>query len=105
MLNKVLLATAMVLSALALVVSVTHKGPAGPPGPQGLQGGTGRNAETAHLGMCFSSSTDSATGDISGILLMPPVLTDGVPSCPGGQFVSIVPQPSIASAQGNGAAS
>ncbi len=107
MLNRILAAVAVVVSALALVVSVTHRGPSGPPGPQGRQGqqgSTGHSAETAHLGICFSDYIDSATTDVGAIVLESPVLTNGVPSCPDGQFVSIVPQPDIASAQGNGAA-
>lgn len=92
-LQKILLATALAASLVALVVSITHKGPSGPPGPQGPQGQTGRNAEVAHLGMCFDVGTDSSTGDVAYVLLTSPLSVDGVPSCPSGSFVSIVPQP------------
>jgi len=87
--------TACVLAGAALAVSLTHSGPRGRPGPPGLQGQTGHNAEVAHLGLCVNLAVQT------GVVYLPvdtanpvtsPVLTDGVPSCPSGQFVSVVPQ-------------
>lgn len=88
---------ACILAGTALGVSVSHEGPRGPQGPAGPQGQTGRAAETAHLGVCWNMenvidnavTADPANPYAGGIST--PVLTDGVPSCPVGQFVSIVP--------------
>jgi hypothetical protein len=89
-----------VLAAVALAVSLTHHGPQGTrgEGARGIQGSTGQNATVAHLGVC---EQDAATwlanfGNYSPGTYMPqlitaPVLTSGVPSCPVGSFVSIVP--------------
>ena len=89
---SVLSAVACILAGAALAVSLLHAGPAGPGGPQGPagpQGQTGRNAEVAHLGFCDVGM--AASMDVP--VLLPPVLIDGVASCPNGSFVSIVPQP------------
>jgi hypothetical protein len=88
------------LSGVALGYSITHAGPQGPTGPtgprgaQGQQGNTGQNAEVAHLGMCFSITTLTvdSTVIVTGVNLYSPVLTDGVPGCPSGSFVSVVPE-------------
>lgn len=82
---------ACILAGTALAVGLNREGPTGPRGPQGQ---TGRDAEVAHLGLCVNIATQT------GVLYLPvdtanpvtsPTLTDGVPSCPSGQFVSIVP--------------
>jgi hypothetical protein len=91
---------ACILAGAALAVSLTHAGPRGLRGPEGPQGATGRNAEIAHLGFCYQSNYDSTTSDVSGIYIGAPALTDGVPSCPNGQFISIVPQAATAGAGG-----
>ena len=52
---------------------------------------TDRQANVSHLGLCFQTDTDPSTGDLDYVLLVPPQATDGVPSCPAGSFVSIVP--------------
>ena len=96
--SRALLAAAVVLSALALLVSVTHRGPSGPTGPAGPpgpQGSTGHNAETAYLGICWNMDTYLNSGGTDWVgALTAPVLSAGTPSCPTGQFVSVVPQPS-----------
>ncbi|HMH89662.1 MAG TPA: hypothetical protein VK586_01125 [Streptosporangiaceae bacterium] len=104
MLARIISLIACAFAGAALGVSVAHGGPSGPRGPQGApgpQGQTGRNAETAHLGVCVNITA----GNMGFLQLSTsawnldqpvtaPVLTDGVPSCPSGQFVSIVPQAS-----------
>jgi hypothetical protein len=95
MFEKISAVVACVLAGAALVVSLTHHGPIGPRGAQGVQGPqgqTGKDAEVAHLGVCWSFTYDSTTGDVSSVDLSGPDLTDGVPSCPSGSFISIVPQ-------------
>lgn len=85
---------ATVLAGAALVVSLTHSGPTGvrgPTGPQGPAGNTGHSATVAHLGVCVS--TDSSQSYVTAVTV--PVVMAGVPSCPIGSFISIVP------AQGN----
>lgn len=96
--GDILGAVAVALSAAALTVSLTHHGTPGSrglQGPAGPRGDTGRDAEVAHLGVCVN------IGVQTGVLYLPvqvadpitsPLLTDGVPSCPAGQFVSVVPQ-------------
>jgi hypothetical protein len=91
---------ACILAGAALAVSLTHSGPRGLQGPAGPQGTTGRNAQIAHLGLCWQFTNDTTTGDVSGVYLGAPTLSDGVPSCPSGQFISIVPQPATAGAGG-----
>lgn len=95
-----LAATALAVAALA--VSLLHAGPTGPRGPQGSPGDTGKSATVAHLGLCEIGMPDWIN-DISNyspgssqyptLMVTAPVLTDGVPSCPTGTFVSIVPAP------------
>lgn len=94
-LRTVLAAAACLFAAAALAVSLTHAGPRGlqgARGPQGPQGETGRDAEVAHLGVCVVATPDNMTGDMSFVNVTSPQLIDDVPSCPVGQFVSIVPQ-------------
>ena len=95
MFTKIAAAAAVLLAAAALAVSLTHAGPKGAAGAAGPAGHTGQNAEVAHLGLCINMAVQT------GVVYLPvdtadpitaPVLTDGVPSCPAGQFVSIVPQ-------------
>jgi hypothetical protein len=93
----VLAAIAVLLSAAALFAAVSRSGPAGPTGPRGplgTAGQTGKSAQVAHLGLCWNFNTwsDGQAGLTTNDLLTAPVLTDGVPSCPDGQFVSIVPE-------------
>ena len=91
---------AAALGAAALAVSLTHSGPAGTQGPRGQQGApgqAGKAAETAHLGLCVNMAVQTGVvympvNSYNGSPVSSPVLTDGVPSCPSGQFVSIVPQ-------------
>ncbi len=93
---------ATVLAVAALAVSPLHAGPTGPRGPQGSPGDTGKSATVAHLGVCEINGPEWANdlgnySPISGVtmplMVTAPVLTDGVPSCPTGTFVSIVPAP------------
>lgn len=82
---------ALGLAAAALAVSLLHAGPPGPAGargPAGPAGQAGRDARLAHLGLCDNGMAAS----IYEIVLTPPVLEDGVPSCPNGSFVPVVPQ-------------
>lgn len=84
---------ACILAGAALAVSLTHTGPRGVMGPVGPQGSTGHNATVAHLGVCWNMETYLNNGGTNFLGAMTaPVLTDGVPSCPTGQFVSVVPQ-------------
>ena len=89
---------AVIVSAVALIISLGHVGPAGPRGPQGARGNTGQNAEITHLGVCESTSTetfnnyDPPVTVITSIDIYSPEMMDGVPSCPSGSFVSVVPQ-------------
>lgn len=87
-----MIASAMLLAAIALLTVLLRPvpaGPAGPRGPQGSQGQAGRSAEVAHLGVCVAyDSSYSYVASVSA-----PVITSGVPSCPSGTFVPIVPQP------------
>jgi hypothetical protein len=101
--EKIASAVACVFAGAALAVSLTHHGPDGPRGPSGPRGQigqTGQNAEVAHLGVCWQYAYDSTTGDVSSVSLSAPDLTDGVPSCPSGSFISIVPQPLAQSING-----
>lgn len=87
---------AAVLAGAALTVSLTHSGPQGMTGPRGIQGPqgvTGKNAQIAHLGLCWDLPNEIAAGTSDNYQegITAPVLTDGVPSCPIGSFVSIVP--------------
>lgn len=85
------------------VASGLHPGPAGPPGthgPRGLpghQGNEGQAATAAHLGVCFTystqTSTDGSTSWVTSVQVSPPMLTAGVASCPSGQFVPVSPTP------------
>jgi hypothetical protein len=52
---------------------------------------TDRQANLSHLGLCFQTDTDVSTGDLDYVLLVPPQSIGGVPSCPAGSFISIVP--------------
>jgi hypothetical protein len=53
---------------------------------------TAKSASTARLGICWQSTQDSSTFDISQITIDSPVESGGVYSCPSGQtFVSVVP--------------
>jgi hypothetical protein len=82
---------AAILAAAALAFALTHAGPrgvAGQRGPAGPQGQTGHNAEVAHLGLCVEWDS---TGTYVAYIATPTAI-DGVPSCPTGQFTSIVPQ-------------
>jgi len=59
---------------------------------QGSRLATLRQPATAgHLGVCFQETFDPSTFDVSGVTVSAPVVTSGVPSCPAGSFVSIVP--------------
>jgi hypothetical protein len=87
-------------AAIALAVSLTHTGPRGERGPKDVTGSTGRSATIAHLGICELDSYQWMTNLSNYVpgqaasdppLITAPVLTDGVPSCPTGNFVSIVP--------------
>lgn len=49
---------------------------------------TGISAQIAHMGLCVGF--DSTTGGIGSIA--PATVMSGVPSCPSGSFVSVVPQ-------------
>lgn len=49
---------------------------------------TGLSAKIAHMGLCVGF--DSTTGDVNNIA--PATVMSGVPSCPSGSFVSVVPQ-------------
>ena len=95
--NRAAAILAVLLAAAALVVSLTHRGLPGPPGPQGPagpQGQTTYNAALAHLGLCVNLAVQTGTVYLpvdTSDPITAPVLTDGVPSCPAGQFVSIVP--------------
>jgi hypothetical protein len=89
--SRIIAALAACLASAALAVSLTHTGPRGPAGSQGQPGNPGRSAIVAHLGLCESTTVDISTGDLVTVNLYSPVLTDGVPSCPDGSFVSIVP--------------
>jgi len=96
--SAVFSAVACILAGAALAVSLLYAGPAGPAGlrgPAGPQGQTGHNAEVAHLGVCWDMGTylnSGATDSSFSGALTAPVLTAGVPSCPVGSFVSVVPQ-------------
>jgi hypothetical protein len=52
---------------------------------------TDRQADISHLGLCYQWTYDSETGDVASVLVATPQSVDGVPSCPSGSFVSIVP--------------
>lgn len=101
MFAKVVSVVAAVMAGAALAVSLLHAGPAGqsgPRGPRGPAGNTGQNADVAHLGVCESFTTETLDNYnpvvtvITSVDVYAPILTDGVPSCPTGSFVSIVPQ-------------
>ena len=102
-LGAVALALTALVAAASLTVSLTHAGPRGPEGargargvagPRGGQGDTGRAAETAHLGLCVSTSSLNTTNGLEFFVdgVSSPVVTNGVPSCPSGSFVSVNPQ-------------
>lgn len=97
--KTILAVLAAVLAAAALAVSLLHAGPrgvAGSQGPAGRPGSTGRSAIVAHLGLCVNMGVQTGVVYVPAGAVDPlttPVLTDGVPSCPAGMFVSIVPQP------------
>jgi FlaG/FlaF family flagellin (archaellin) len=50
-----------------------------------------RNAVSTHLGLCFQQSFDNSTGDVLYTTLTTPTNSGGVPACPTGSFVSVVP--------------
>lgn len=98
---------ALGVATAALVVSITHagpqgargpvgptgptgaQGPAGPQGPTGASGQAGAAATSANLGLC---EADTTSGNLSWVSsLNTPVFYNGVMSCPGGSFVSVVP--------------
>jgi hypothetical protein len=94
---RIVAIVAMLIAAAALAVALMHggpSGPAGPAGPAGQTGEAGHAAVVAHLGVCELSIENwslVAQSDPSALVITAPVVTDGVPSCPQGQFVSIVP--------------
>lgn len=63
-------------------------------------GTTQTNAEIAHLGFCVQENYDNTTNDVSNMVITSPQTTDGVPSCPVGQFVPVVPQKEITGGAG-----
>lgn len=102
MFAKVVALVAAVIAGAALAVSLLHAGPRGPagtqgqrgmPGPRGSQGSTGQDAEVAHLGVCEEqyTQTSGTTTWVTSVSIYSPVLTAGVPGCPSGSFVSVVP--------------
>jgi len=48
-------------------------------------------ATSAHLGVCWSWMMDDSTGDVYSVDLESPSNQGGVPSCPYGSFISVVP--------------
>jgi hypothetical protein len=66
----------------------------------GTTQGTQTNAEIAHLGFCVEEDYDNTTSDVSNVVITSPQTTDGVPSCPTGQFVPVVPQKEITGGAG-----
>jgi hypothetical protein len=97
---------ACVLAGAALAASLTHTGPRGMTGPQGTAGAAGRtgnpglSAVTAHLGICWTTTTQTSdeTSWINSVMVQSPQITNGVYQCPDGEtFVPIVPQTQQAS--------
>jgi hypothetical protein len=87
----ILVMASLVLSVAAMVLALTHGGPAGPPGPAGA---AGHSAHIGHLGVCWSLGQDIQSGNDPAFqnALTPPLAADGAVSCPAGVFVSVVPQ-------------
>ena len=106
MIAKTASIAAAILAAAALVVALTHAGPRGATGAPGLRGNTGKAAQTARLGICWSDSIftqtwadGSSSTWVNGVSLDQPELSNGVYICPAGEtFVSIVPQDQSAQA-------
>lgn len=84
---------ALLLSTAALTVSLLQAGPQGQPGergPHGPQGPSGTPPkENQMLGLCVDMDYGSV-GYISGVYS--PVRTNGVVSCPVGDFTPVKPQ-------------
>lgn len=89
---------ACLMAGIAAGIGLTHAGPRGPRGFEGPQGNTGQNAEIAHLGLCATYDTETLDNYnppvtvITNVNIYAPIITDGVPNCPNGSFISIVPQ-------------
>jgi hypothetical protein len=53
---------------------------------------TSQQANTARLGICWSSTEDSSTFDLQSVQIESPIVAGGVYQCPSGtNFVSVVP--------------
>lgn len=93
--NRIIAYAALGLAGAALALSVTHAGPAGPVGRQGVSGPAGPAGQRGVSGPAGQVSTQD--GICYDATLAPyfysPTDINGVESCYGGQFITIVPQP------------
>lgn len=77
---------AVIVSGAALSVSLLHAGPQGPVGPPGS---AGASANVQSYGVCVSMEWRS-TSYVSSV--SSPVRSNGILSCPSGDFVPVSPQ-------------
>jgi hypothetical protein len=100
-LNTIASLVACILASAALMAALTHTGPRGITGPQGGQGVAGKTGDSGpsavseHLGICWSSSTQSGYGLswIDSVWIQSPQISNGVFQCANGEtYVPIMPQ-------------
>lgn len=101
MTERILCIIACAVAGAALGVALGHagaRGPQGPPGARGATGSVGKAAQVARLGICWNDTSTYSDIEqqviINSLEIDPPVVQDGVYTCPNGDsFVSVVPNP------------
>lgn len=81
--NRIIAYAAFGLASAALTLSLSHAGRAGPAGQRGVSGPAGQ--VSTQDGICYDATLAP--------YFYSPTDINGVESCYGGQFITIVPQP------------